>query len=83
MSVLLVEELVRLGVRRSHIAIEQNVGGDELDCVAVVGGELDQPPVGRARNSSGHPQARFGAPRRASPLVMLFAAVATAGGGAS
>jgi hypothetical protein len=40
MSVLLVEELEKLGVKRSHIAIEQTIGGDELDCVAVIGGAL-------------------------------------------
>jgi hypothetical protein len=40
MSLLLAEELVKLGVKRSHIAVEQTVGGDELDCVAVIGGAL-------------------------------------------
>jgi hypothetical protein len=40
MSLLLLEELTNLGVRPSQIAIEQTVGGDELDCVAVLGGRL-------------------------------------------
>jgi hypothetical protein len=40
MSVLLHKELRDLGVQPAHIAIEQKTGEDELDCLAVVSGEL-------------------------------------------
>lgn len=40
MTVLLVELLGRLGVPRSSILVEQNLGGDEIDCIANISGEL-------------------------------------------
>ena len=39
-SLIVIEALVALGVPRDRIAIEQQVGGDEIDCVADVSGEL-------------------------------------------
>lgn len=40
MSILLLHELGRFGIDPSGVAIEQVVGGDELDCVAVIEGRL-------------------------------------------
>ena len=40
LSLLTVEELVRVGVLREYILLEQQLGGDEIDCVAVISGEL-------------------------------------------
>ncbi len=40
LTVLLVQELEALGVHRDAILVEQNVGGDELDCLANISGEL-------------------------------------------
>jgi len=39
MTVLLVSELVTLGVDPPSIFVEQQIGGDELDCIAVINGD--------------------------------------------
>lgn len=39
-SILLLEELTRLGVPPDRILIEQESGGDEMDCIADVSGEV-------------------------------------------
>jgi hypothetical protein len=39
-TLLLLEELQQVGVPLDHTLIEQQVGGDELDCSAVVSGDL-------------------------------------------
>jgi hypothetical protein len=40
MSVLLFDELVRVGVNAERIFLEQQAGGDEVDCVADISGEF-------------------------------------------
>jgi len=40
LTVLLQEELRRVGVPLEHILVEQQVGGDEIDCLAIISGEL-------------------------------------------
>ncbi|MGA8756593.1 MAG: hypothetical protein WB611_09705 [Stellaceae bacterium] len=40
LTLLLLEELQQVSVPLDHTLIEQQVGGDELDCLAVVSGEL-------------------------------------------
>jgi hypothetical protein len=40
LTVLLVEELRAVGIERDAVIVEQNVGGDEIDCLANVSGEL-------------------------------------------
>ncbi len=40
LTVLLVEQLEAVGVSRDDILVEQNVGGDEIDCLANISGEL-------------------------------------------
>jgi len=39
-SHLMVEQLLRLGIDRESILLEQQEGGDEIDCLANIGGEL-------------------------------------------
>lgn len=40
LSVLVTDELLRLGVQRDEIIIESTIGGDELDCIASINGEV-------------------------------------------
>jgi len=40
LTILLVEELPALGISSDSILVEQNVGGDEIDCLANISGEL-------------------------------------------
>lgn len=40
LTLLLVEELHRLGIPYESILLEQTIGGDEIDCVANISGEL-------------------------------------------
>jgi len=40
MSILLIDQLLALGVPLDQMALEQQANGDEVDCLAVVSGEL-------------------------------------------
>jgi hypothetical protein len=40
LSILIREELVTLGVRYEDILLECQLGGDEVDCIALIGGDL-------------------------------------------
>lgn len=40
LTIILIQELGRLGVPRDAMLVEQNVGGDEIDCLANISGEL-------------------------------------------
>jgi hypothetical protein len=40
LTILLVQELARVGIARDAILVEQHVGGDEIDCLANISGEL-------------------------------------------
>jgi hypothetical protein len=40
MTILLMDELIRIGIEPEHILIEQTAGGDEMDCFADISGEL-------------------------------------------
>jgi hypothetical protein len=40
LTLIVVAQLLRLGVQSDHILIEQQVGGDEVDCVANIRGQL-------------------------------------------
>jgi hypothetical protein len=40
LTVILLQELGRVGISRDAILVEQNVGGDEIDCLANISGEL-------------------------------------------
>jgi hypothetical protein len=40
LTLLVVDELVAVGVSRDSILVEQQVGGDEIDCLANINGEL-------------------------------------------
>ncbi len=40
LTILLVQELRTLGIGRETILVEQTVGGDEIDCIANISGEL-------------------------------------------
>ena len=40
LTVILVQQLLELGIPLDHLLVEQNLGGDEVDCLANVSGEL-------------------------------------------
>lgn len=40
LTIILIDELLRLGVPIKYILVEQSVGGDEVDCLADISGEL-------------------------------------------